>query len=61
MIKKLLDILKKNLKKHSCKDCLYYNCGTGVCLSKKVCNNGYGKITLTDVLFCEPYMEDKEE
>ena len=54
----------KLLKRNQCKECDYYNTPNnpqGWCQSKKVCNNGYGKVIWLDRMFCEPYKADKEQ
>ena len=52
----------KLIKRNPCEECDYYNTPNnpkGYCQSKKVCNNGYGKVIWIDRMFCEPYKADK--
>lgn len=59
----------KWLKRDPCKECVYYcsihyNMFTNPvewCQSKKVSNNGNGKITWVDKLFCSPYTSKKKK
>lgn len=60
---KVVDKIKRSLKRNPCSQCGYYNMPhnpKGGCQSKKVCNNGYGKVTWFDRMFCEPYKQDKD-
>jgi len=58
---KLIDKLINVLKRDPCKNCDYYNMDNnpkGWCQSKKVSNNGNGRVTFIDRLVCEPYNDN---
>lgn len=60
MLKKIIEWFNRN----PCKECVYYNTPNnpkGWCQSKKCCNNGYGKVTKFDRLFCQPYKVEEQQ
>lgn len=56
-------MIKNFISKDVCKNCKYYNTPNnpqGWCQSKKVCNNGRGKVSWIDRHFCEPYKGERK-